>query len=207
MRSVGIVVAFAMSVAPAFAAQKRKQPPAPPPIVRTKVPIVQTVNVAPPPALPEIPSETNSVTHGKWTSSDVGDHTVAYTENESGSVFGILCGTTCVFYLNFHVDCTNRTDYPAMINSSVGSEAIKLRCIHVRHEKEQHQVLAAEPTDNYFAMLKQSGEFGIAVPLANGKFNVSRFSLLGGAKAVATAIAAADERQKQSQSGLRDFTL
>lgn len=199
MQKLGlVVVALAVVVAPALAAPKKQMPPPP---------IVQTVNVAPPPKLPEIPAERNTVHHGKWSSSDVGDHTVAYTENDSGSTFGILCGTSCVFYVNFHVDCTDREIYPAMINGPAGASSINLRCVHVKHNGGLHHVLATEAADAYFDMLKAGGEFGIAVPLASGKFNVSRFSLTGGLRAVATAVTAADERQKTAQHGLRDFTI
>jgi hypothetical protein len=141
--------------------------------------------------------------YGSWKFSEEGDLTGAYTTNESGSVFGILCGKTCVFYLNMRTTCTKNNIYPAMINSHAGSAAIRLRC----HIVDDRYLLLTEAEESYFDMLGEGGVVGFAIPLENGKFSVSRFSLTGGMSAVKRAVDRAIQKGNESQDGLRDFAL
>lgn len=176
----------------------------PPPLVRTNTvapPIVSTP-VAPPPIITPI-ARPRAVTFGSWQAQDHGDYTLARTENESGSVFGMLCGKTCVYFVNFKKDCHSGDDYPAMINAPGGSFSITLRCYHI----EERRVLTFQVNDTALNMLGDQGEVGFAIPLQSGQFGVSRFSLRGGLEAIGAAVESAAKKRDEKQEGLRDFTV
>jgi hypothetical protein len=157
------------------------------------------VQATPPPLVRVAPAPPSD----SWSFAEEGDLTSAYTTNESGSVFGILCGKTCVFYLNMQTSCTKNNTYPAMINSKAGSAAIQLRC----HIVDEHYLLSTEAEESYFDMLREGGVVGFAIPLESGKFSVSRFSLTGGMTAVKRAVDRAIQKGSESQDGLRDFAI
>lgn len=143
-------------------------------------------------------------TYGNWTVSDTGDFTAAYTANESGSIFGVLCGTTCVYYLNVRRRCGHGESYPAMISSAAGASSLQLRCYRI--DNSLH-VLTMPDNDYYVDMLTRGGEVGFAVPIDGVRFSVSRFSLTGGLDAATLAASLVERRRNESQDGLRDFTI
>jgi hypothetical protein len=121
---------------------------------------------------------------GRWTVETLGDWVEAWTDNESGSQFGLLCGSDCMIYLDFRTACEEGGDYSAMINSAAGAFTIEMRCLHF----EDRQILIADATSQYVDMLEQGGEIGFAFALANGQFRVARFSCRGGYEAMVTAV-------------------
>jgi hypothetical protein len=132
----------------------------------------------------------------------MGDFAIVSTTNESGSAFGMVCGTTCVWFVNFQKHCEAGHDYPAMVNAAGGAYAIQLRCYHL----DQRWLLTFAVDDDSVDTIKKGGEIGFAFPLDSGQFGVSRFSLAGGQGATLKAINIAIEKKK-NQSGLRDFTI
>jgi hypothetical protein len=189
-----VFIALFTALATHASAKSRKDPVQPPPLVRT--------NIAPPP--PIITPIAPSATWGSWRTTDFGDYTIARTENESGSVFGVLCGKTCVYFVNFKKDCNAGDPYPAMVNGPSGSFAITLKCYHLG---DNRRVLTFDMDDNAIGMLEHGGEVGFAIPLDGGKFGVSRFSLVGGLDAVTAAVEAITAKRQARQEGLRDFTI
>jgi hypothetical protein len=115
----------------------------------------------------------------------------------------MLCGTDCVFFLNLGSKCTQGNSYPAMINSHAGSHAIDLTCFVL----DEDYVLMFEAREDMADMFLEGGTIGFAVPLADGQFGVSRFSLKGGAEAVDEAARIAERKDGKGRSGLRDFSL
>jgi hypothetical protein len=124
------------------------------------------------------------ITYGRWIVDTEGDWVEAWTDNESGSEFGLLCSSDCMIYLDFRVACEEGEDYPAMVNSGGGALAITMRC----HHYEERQIFIAEATGDYIDMLQQDKEVGFAFPLKDGLFRVARFSTQGGYEAVVAAI-------------------
>jgi hypothetical protein len=155
------------------------------------------------PAPPPIIITPTSPSFGSWRTSDEGDYTEAYTGNESGSTFGILCGKTCIFYVDMQTTCNDGEAYPAMVNSQAGAVTVSLKC----HKLDRRFVLSSDSTNSYIDILKKGGEIGFAVPLQSGMFGVSRFSLDGGAQAVGVAVQAAINKSAKQQRGLRDFNI
>lgn len=174
-------------------ATKPKRPPElPPPLVRMN---------PPPPAIQVTDAPTWR--YGSWAASDMGDFSIASTENEGGSAFGGVCGKDCVWFVNFQTRCTVGHYYPAMVNGPTGSYAIELRCYYL----DERWLLTFPMTKESLGMVRKGGEIGFAFPLESGKFGVSRFSLSGAASATLKAIDIAMEKRNQSQEGLRDFTI
>lgn len=140
--------------------------------------------------------------YGDWQAEDLGDDTEAYTRNESGSVFGLLCGRECVFFVNLARKCEQDHDYPAMINSDAGAYPVELKCIVL----DEDYILTFPATNEHADILEAGGTIGFALALEGGDFGVSRFSLKGGLDA-ASAITRAAEGKTGGRKGMRDFTI
>lgn len=150
----------------------------------------------PPVVVPHTPVQSIG-RYGAW-SVVAGRNTVdAFTGNGSGSVFGVICGTSCVAYVGINKNCADGDTYPALINSDNGGYAIDLKCLAVG---DQRLLIIGHDFVDYL----DGKQIGVAVPLENGLFAVSRFSLSGAIQAVRVAMNRASARQ---QSELRDFTL
>jgi len=146
----------------------------------------------------------NRITYGAWAVENVQAFSAAYTHNESDSVFGMMCGTNCVVYVNAHIPCTEGHTYPVMINSPVGASNLSMRCVPI----EGRYVLVTPLDDDFVQIFSATaGEVGFAIPLASGRFAVSRYSLSGALEATAAAASEAHRRRDAGQSGLRDFTI
>jgi len=125
-----------------------------------------------------------STRYGRWTVDIEGDWVEAWTDNESGSEFGLLCSSDCMIYLDFRTTCEEGHDYPAMINSDPGALSITMRC----HHYEDRQIFITEATEEYIDMVERDGEIGFAFPLDGGQFRVVRFSTRGGYEAIVAAL-------------------
>jgi hypothetical protein len=123
----------------------------------------------------------------------------AVTTNESGSFFGLLCGKTCSYYLNPEKDCEMGAVFPGLINGAAGAMAITLRCLHIKEDGEDHSVMLI---DEDLAEALDGEEIGVVIPLENGQFHVSRFSMAGAAEAQRDMLKIADKKP-----GARDTTL
>jgi hypothetical protein len=136
------------------------------------------------------------VSYGRWVVDGEGDWVEAWTDNESGSEFGLLCSTDCMIYLDFRTACDSGHDYPAMVNSGAGAISISMRC----HRYEDRQIFITEASEDYVDMVQQGEEVGFAFPLENGQFRVSRFSTRGGYEAMLAAVRLAMKSGKLKQA-------
>lgn len=186
---LGLLAIVAITL-PAAAQKKRTGPP---PV------IIQRVD---PPAINMTPIEEK---YGDWTAAGLGSGWAAFTKNESGSLFGVLCKDGCVAYLNAQTQCEEKGKYPALINASDGAFSVNLECVVY----EKRYLLTTPLTETLVSSFEMGGELGIAFPLQSGKFQVTRFSLTGALKAAnrVAAIADAAKTAKPSGKGLRDYSL
>lgn len=129
-------------------------------------------------------AETKIGKYGRWIVDKEGEWVEAWTDNESGSEFGLICASGCMIYLDFRIKCEDGQDYPAMVNSGAGSLAISMRCLHFR----DRQVFITEAVGEYVDMLQQGEQVGFAFPLDGGQFRVARFSTQGGYEAMLAAL-------------------
>ena len=176
----------------------------PPPIVRSnvQVPAVETLSVAPPVVITPIATP-RKWTHASWLVEDRTSFTLAYTENQSGSAFGMYCDDQCGWFVNFNLECEQGEQYRAMLNATDGARPLTLNCVHIGKPR-----LLGCPVDEVsLDVIAKGGEIGIAVPRQSGAFSVSRFDLTGGAEAVAQSMSLSVENGKRSQNALKDYEL
>lgn len=159
--------------------------------------------VPPPATTTPRPQERVLANYGPWRVSEREGYLAAYTTNESGSTFGMLCGTTCTFYLAIQLQCNHGEQYPAMLNSSEGAHPLRLRCVMI----DGVPVMSTDSTDPFISIVTEGQEVGFAVPLQSGRFGVSRFSMRGAYEAVNYALTVIEQMRGQDQDGLRDFTI
>ena len=138
-----------------------------------------------------------------WSADAGADYVEAWTGNESGSTFGVLCGQTCIVYVDFQTECDHGEPYPAMVNSPSGAFNLQLTC----HRFNQRYILSTPLSDGFSGTIRGGGEIGFAIPLRSGRFNVARFSLSGALEAVGAAVQISTRMRNENQRGLRDFTI
>ncbi|GAD89779.1 hypothetical protein VHA01S_027_00350 [Vibrio halioticoli NBRC 102217] len=118
--------------------------------------------------------------HKDWViDTDGSEYFYAATLNNSGHVFGKYCyfeSENCMYITGVDIKCTNGNKYPALVNSDSGSMNTTLHC---GGRVEGQNVLIFENFDDIEATVKKSKQLGIAIPMENGKFKVSRFSMSG----------------------------
>lgn len=155
---------------------------------------------------PIVRNEPATEAFGDWVVEARATYFGAYTNNESGTSFGVLCGKECVAYASSAVECKPNQLYPALINSDGGAHSVVFKCLIV----EGTYVYATDFTESVVEDISAGGRIGIAMPLADGRFSVSRYSLRGSLQAVARASDLA--KRKNTKPGtdngqLRDFAI
>ena len=141
---------------------------------------------------------------GDWYGSvDNEDFYFAMTVNEAGHILGQYCyfeNSTCLYLIDMGINCDEGHEYPSLINSSAGSSMVNLVCSH--KTKEGKYVMAINSFDDIDRVIRSATRIGFAVPLADGQFKVSRFSLSGSVKAIDRMLAAAQKRVERGQKNL-----
>lgn len=155
-------------------------------------------------------SANERLAYQNWIVDTGPETTEAYTANDSNSSLGLFCGgTTCVFYLNPNLNCQPNTKNAVLMNGSIQSAAITMKCTLVG--KHYFQIL--DPFDQVLNAVKVGGNIGFAVALQGGAFSVYRFSLNGATPALQKALDEAAKKrlvkpvQPNGQSGFKDITL
>ena len=136
----------------------------------------------------------------------------ANTEQDLGTVFGLACGQVCKYYLVSPTPCAEGTEYKALAANRTESGEIRLRCMHL----DVVDGLIVQD-DASIERLLVGDTISFAVPLGDGKFNISRFSLNGAKQAIATVVGhwkqeggsahAPDDDSKVPDQKLNDTTL
>lgn len=162
-----------------------QQPPA---IVRTPPPVFNPVPIVD--------------TYGDWTFRPFDGYAISSTLNASGSKLGVLCGSTCVVFVNTARACKQGDSYPSLVNSSTGAMHIWLKCTII----DKLNLLSTPAEGLLMDAIESGGEIGFALPLSGGQFNVSRFSLNGAIPAIKRAV---QHTKAQSDQGndMKDLTL
>ena len=136
----------------------------------------------------------------------------AYTEDGPDAGFGVACGQLCTFYLVSPTPCVEGTEYKVLAANRTETEEVRLRCMH----SDVGDGLTADYSARVEALLT-GDTISLALPLANGKFNISRFSLDGAKPALAAVVGrwkreggtahAPDDGDKTPAPVLNDTTL
>ena len=142
---------------------------------------------APPPKASDSLARKAVATIGEWEVREAGHSATASTENESGSVFGLICAGKCLFYFDLQIACAEGVAYPATIEGPNGQDAINLRCMHFGTSLPLLSVEADAST--MFDLLQHAdGLITVSVSLGAKSPEVALFSLTGGAEAARQAV-------------------
>jgi hypothetical protein len=125
--------------------------------------------------------------HADWRVQASSTFVEAYTTNDSGSVFGILCTSAerCGFYLDNRTSCDDGDSYVALLNAKAVS-APTLTCRHFDfNDGRKRQVYIVSPYDTIYRAAAESAVLAFAVGMQDGSFKVTRFSGVGFNRAAA----------------------
>lgn len=139
-----------------------------------------------------------------WTAgvTDTGTESFALTINQDGAVFGQWCSTStadCYWAAASTIKCEEGARYPILINAQPEATHAELVCNKSfrLQGKTYWSYLFTEfkPIDN---VARTARIFGIAMPLASGRFEVLRFDATGAVDALAKSHRAARETTSTS---------
>jgi hypothetical protein len=123
----------------------------------------------------------------------------AGTTNDSNGIFGQFClkeDASCYWLLATDINCTEGNKYPVLVNSDAGASSQELYCIKIDGKPRY----AFTNFDSINEIITASSRIGIAFPMANSQFQVSRFSLVGSNDALEVMLKVANELTKSSTS-------
>ena len=131
---------------------------------------------------------------GDWQLQSTLNSIEASTSN-GGTSFGLYCqADQCMFYLHDTLMCQPGARSPILMSGVGNAASLSIQCTQIGGVL--FQIL--EPFNTVFDELKKGGLVSFAVPLQNGSFGVSRFSLNGATEAVRRALQEAG-KSKQTQ--------
>lgn len=128
--------------------------------------------------------------HGDWVVLADEMMTLALTLGEAETAFGLVCGPECFFYIESDQPCADGLDYSTVAETTNGGRALTMTCRLV----EGRYLLTAPSEDALLRALGECVAVKFVVPGEGGSPNLFRFSLDGGARAMAAAIAANGQR-------------
>lgn len=147
-------------------------------------------------------SAQSEFTSKEWTAvmEPGSDFYFAATQNDSGHMLGQYCyfeDGSCVYLMAMNTRCESGSQYPALINSDSGSAQATVLC---SHSYEQQHIVFIYPFDDVDRIVRQATNIGVAIPMAEGQFRVSRFGLAGSNYALDRMRAAAESRMQRQPS-------
>ena len=103
------------------------------------------------------------------------DAMMMYTENDSKSLFGIVCSSLerCVWFIKNDVRCKHETSYPALINSNHSAYSAVLTC----NVSGPHYRYTFDDFEKISSAAASGGTIGIVTSMVDGTFNVNRFNI------------------------------
>ena len=147
-----------------------------------------------------------------WTwKTDKADLYFAITTNSEKHVLGQYCYIAegiCFYVVSLDIDCEPGSTYPAMVNSDKGADHLVLKCIH---KYKGQNILAIYEFEQIDVLVRTAAHLGIAIPVANDRFEVIRFNLIGSSVAIEqmrnAAKTAVDTRSSPKNTHLPDEEL
>jgi hypothetical protein len=123
--------------------------------------------------------------HGDWTSQFLEGMGEASTHENGLSMFGMLCGNgSCQYYFANGLDCEPGVNYPLMLTTDVGAVPVEAVCEPMMTDSGEVLLYWFAETPYLNEAFTKTPAVGIAFPLTNGEFKVSRFSMNGFSDAV-----------------------
>lgn len=122
---------------------------------------------------------------GDWTVGVLpgNEGVLAATTNETGTTLGEYCFTgqpTCTWMISARGGCEPGAKVPVLVNADAGSAGLLVQCLG--GEEPFFVFTGSAKLD---ALVEQGSTLGVAFPMLQDRFRVSRFSLNGAPEAVA----------------------
>lgn len=120
----------------------------------------------------------------------------AATVNAAQHILGQYCylkSGECMYLVGLGITCEEGHEVPALINSNAGAVQVQLVCTG---KVQGQNVLAIKPFSRIDKVVREAVYLRIAVPMKNGAFKVSRFSLAGSTYAIEQMRAAVRRHMK-----------
>lgn len=114
-----------------------------------------------------------------WGVGDAGS-IYAATTNSAGNFLGQYCYPSsggCYYVIKLNTRCEAGADYPALINAASGAVHASLRCT-------DKGGMVFKDFDQIDSIVRTAPRIGVVVPMEDGAFTVSRFSLAGSTNAI-----------------------
>ena len=138
--------------------------------------------------------------YGDWLVMQSNEFSIAKTVNDSGSVVGMICspnGNNRSPYLPLDISCEDKSVNPMMMNSKTGSLPVAATCSKIG----EALFLIFNDYQSIQYAFESGGEIGFAIPMADGKFKVVRFSTTGAIPATKQILLS---KKNIKQTGLKD---
>jgi hypothetical protein len=132
----------------------------------------------------------------------------AQTLNDSGSALGVYCAAAknCQVYLLASTDCEENGKYPVLVNSTSGAKALDTTCANISTpDAKPRFALFFDDFQTVVSLMFKDRVAGFSIPMADGTFKVTRFSLDGSNEALTTVNKAIESKSKPV--GLKDQVL
>jgi hypothetical protein len=130
----------------------------------------------------------------------------AATINDSGGLLGQYCYKSeekCLWLLANDINCEDGNQYAVLVNADTGAASAQIYCLKIEG-KPRYVFVDFDLIDG---IVRKATWFGIAFPMANGRFQVSRFALEGAAKAIAYMRSAAEGMVDKASRSTKDQTF
>lgn len=147
---------------------------------------------------------------GAWEVTLSDDKSVIYaqTTNDSKAVFGQLCdidGKKCYWILSNNTGCREKADYSVLANTDSGAAHLAIMCFLGSSDDGSY---AFKNFDAITEIIKGgSQKIGLAFPLKNGQFIVSRFDLNGSSQAVGFMRETLNKYYEAKAAGTKDVRM
>jgi hypothetical protein len=138
----------------------------------------------------------DKVDHGDWSSQFLEGMGEASTHENGQSMLGMLCGNgSCRYYFANGLDCEASANYPLMVTTDVGAVPIEAVCEPMATANGDVMLYWFAETPQLNEAFTKTPVVGIAFPMTNGEFRISRFSMNGFTDAVERMVDVMRERQ------------
>ena len=146
--------------------------------------------------------------YGDWTVMDGEGKPYRYnalttsSDGEGYLVYSCHVNDTCYLTMLMTTVCDVGASYPMLMNSDSGAAAVSTTCIDHHDDIGAAEYSFNDPDAALAETVFTDNRIGIAIPMADGKFQAVRYSLMGSQEAMARVIQLANSpKTKSVESG------
>ena len=138
------------------------------------------------------------IEYGDWASQFFDGRGEASTHENGMSMLGMLCGDgSCKYYFGNSIDCEPSVNYPLMLTTDVGAVPLEAVCEPMATANGDVMLYWFAETPYLNDAFAKTPVIGIAFPLTQGEFKISKFSMNGFAEAIERMVSVMQEAKSQ----------